>query len=333
MYFLLGTFLMLALLFVINLAVSTTATVLWRALAPTAKNWTARRQAQIIFALRIFPFLAALIFVFAFLLPAYLLFEPHSSEETVGFKLILLVIVSAIGVGIAALRVFGTWWRTRRLVVNWLARAEPILIDDVSIPVYRFQHPFPVIAVVGVFRPRMFVASRIFAALDSEEFGAVIRHEYGHLTARDNFKGTLMSVCRDLLVFPFGRSLDRAWAENVESAADEYAAQTGGASAALNLASALVKIARIVPTGAKPAMPAGAFLIETQTADVTGRVRRLLRLSESKTVPAKYRRFKAVNAFLLCASGFLALLLLAATNNTVLYRIHLALENVVSILQ
>lgn len=333
MYFLLGISLMLALLLVSNLAVSTAATAFWSVIARTAKSLTAHRQAQIIFALRIFPFAGALVFVFAFLLPAYLLFEPHSSEETVGVKLALLAIVSAVGVGVAAFRVFGTWWRTRRLIANWIADAEPILIEDVSIPVYRIQHPFPVIAVVGIFRPRMFVASRVFAALDCEEFQAVIRHEYGHLTARDNFKGTLMRVCRDLLVFPFGRSLDRAWAENVEAAADEFAARTGGASAALNLASALVKIARIAPPDAKPAMPAGAFLIETQTAGVTGRVRRLLRLSETKIVPAKSRQFKSGNALLLGASGFFVLLLALGTENGVHYKIHLALENVVSLLQ
>lgn len=333
MYFLLGISLMLALLLVLNLLVSTAANVLWRLIAPTANGWTARRRAQIIFALRIFPFVAALLFVVAFLLPAYFLFEPHSSEEIVGVKLALLAFVSVIGVGIAACRVFGTWWRTRRLVANWLAHAEPIHIADVKIPVYRISHPFPVIAVVGTFRPRMFVANQIFASLDGEEFRAAICHEFGHLAARDNFKRTLMRISRDLLVFPFGRSLDRAWSENIESAADEYAAQTGGKSAALNLASALLKIARIVPPNAKPAMPAGAFLIEAHTADVTWRVRYLLQLAETKIFPAKYRRFKLKNAFWLYTGGFLALVLLFATNYDILYKVHLTLEGVVRILQ
>jgi Zn-dependent protease with chaperone function len=333
MYFLLGISLMLALLLVLNLLVSTAATVLWRVLAPTAKTWTAHSQAQTIFALRIFPFAATLVFLVAFLLPAYFLFEPHSSEETVGVKLALLAFVSVIGVGIAAWRVFGTWRRTRRLVKNWLVHAKPILIADVKIPVYQISHPFPVIAVVGAFRPRMFVASQIFAALDRKEFRAAIRHEDGHLTARDNLKRTLMRVCSDSIVFPFGGKLDRAWAENVECAADEYAARNGGASAALNLASALLKIARIVPPDANPAMPAGAFLIEPQTADITGRVRYLLRLSETKISPANYHRRKLGNAFLFFTGVFFALTLMIAANNVVLHKVYIALESVVSVLQ
>jgi Zn-dependent protease with chaperone function len=333
MYFLLGISLMLASLFVLNLSVSTMATVLWRVLAPKAKNWTARRRAQIIFALRIFPFVGALIFVGAFLLPAYLLYEPYSTKEIVGVKLALPAMVSVIGIGIAAFRLFGTWRRTRRLVADWLAHAEPIEIDEVSIPVYRIEHPFPVVAVVGVFHPRMFIARQIFSSLEQEEFQAAIRHEYGHLAAQDNFKRTLMRVCRDLLVFPFGRRLDRAWAENIESAADEYAAQTGGKPAALILASALLKIARIAPPDAKPAMPAGAFLLETQTAYVTWRVRYLLQLAETKIVPAKYRRLNIGNALLFYASSFFALLLWLATNTTVHYEIHLVSEKVVSALQ
>lgn len=333
MYFLLGISLMLALLLVLNLLVAAAANVLWRFVAPAADGWTARRRAQVIFALRIFPFVAALLFVVLFLLPAYLLFEPHFSEEIVSVKLALLAFVSTLGVGIAACRIFGTWWRTRRLVADWLARAETISVAEVKIPVYRIKHPFPVMAVVGTFRPRMFVAEQIFAALDGEEFQAAIRHEFGHLAARDNFKRTLMRVCRDLLVFPSGRRLDRAWSENVESAADEYAAQTGGATAALNLASALLKIARIVPPGTRPAMPTGAFLIEAQTAAVAWRVRHLLRLSENKIIPAEFRSTRLNYLPLFYSAGIFAVVLLFATNYNFLLQIHRALEGVVAILQ
>jgi Zn-dependent protease with chaperone function len=333
MYFLLGISLMLALLLVINLLVSMSATIAWHVLAPATKNWTARRRAQAIFGLRVFPFIATLIFVFAFLLPAYLLFEPRSSGETVGIELGLLAFVSVIGVGVAACRVLGTWWRTRRLAANWLAHGELISIDNVEIPVYRIIHSFPVIAVVGIFRPRIFIAEQIFDVLDDKEFQAAICHECGHIAAFDNFKRTLMRVCQDLLVFPFGGSLDRVWSENAESAADEYAAQNGCESTALDLASALVKIARVIPPNLKATMPAGAFLIETQIVDVTWRVHHLLQLAESKLFPAKYRPRVTGNVFLLGSSATFVLVLLLASNSTVLYRIHIVLEGIVKFLQ
>ncbi len=332
MYFLLGISLMFALLLMLNLLISAAATVLWRVLSPFAEKWTAQRRARVIFALRIFPFASALIFVIAILLPAYVLFEPHTSGEVVGVKLGLIAAASTIGIISAFYRVFGTWWKTRRLASNWLKNAEPIEMANVSIPIYRMRHPFPVIAVIGMFRPRIFVAQQIFDSLNDEEIQAAIAHEYGHLAARDNFKRTLMRVCRDLLVFPFGRGLDRAWTENVESAADEYAARKGNLTA-VSLAAALVKIARIVPHGTKPAMPSGAFLLTEQTDFVTWRVRRLLQLAEVKFNPAGYNISGLRFSFRLAAAILLiALVLLAATNQNFLEHAHFALESIVAFL-
>lgn len=332
MYFLLGISLIFASLLIFNAAASIFASVLWRFVSKSAVNWSAQKRARFIFALRVFPFAGALVFVSAFLLPAYLLFEPYASDESVGFKLAFLSTVSAVGGVCAFVNIFRTRRATRRLVSDWMKYAEPIEIADVPIPVYRFSHPFPVIAVVGALRPRMFVANQIFALLDEKEFQAVIRHETGHLAARDNLKRTLMRVCRDLLVFPFfGRTLDRAWAENAESGADEFAARRGGNMAAVDLAAALLKIARIVPHGAKPSMPAGAFLIEEQTAEIAFRVQRLLQMTEAEKVVADRRAYKFSLSH--CYAAALAAVLLLATNHDFLKQIHHAVEAIVALLQ
>lgn len=332
MYFLLGISLMFALLLVLNLLISAAAAFLWRVLSPIAENWTARRRAQTIFALRIFPFIGTFIFVAAILLPAYLLFEPHSSGENVSFKLGAIAVASTVGITAAFYRIFGTWWKTRRLVSDWLENAEAIEIPDAAVPVFCIKHSFPVIAVVGVFRPQMFIARQIFESLNERELQAAIAHEYGHLAARDNFKRTLMRVCRDLLVFPFGRRLDDAWAKNVESAADEYAAQKGGNLTALNLASALVKIARIVPDNSKPAMPSGAFLLTEQTDFVTRRVRRLLQLAEINFNSTAFNLFDFGIIFWISIIIVSTIILLLATNQSFLQQTHSFLENIVSLL-
>ena len=44
------------------------------------------------------------------------------------------------------------------------------------------------VAVVGAFRPRLFIADHVFESLTAEELAATIAHEYGHLAAHDNFK-------------------------------------------------------------------------------------------------------------------------------------------------
>lgn len=333
MYFLLGTSLVLALLLALNIAASMFAGGVWRVVAKVARKKSAEQRAQIIFALRILPTIIAFVAVVAFLLPSYLLFEPHSSDEVVTFKLGLLALVSIAGIGAAFYRVFGTWWSTRRLLKNWFSNSEPIHLGDVPIPVYCIEHPFPVIAVVGTFRPRLFIARQIFASLSEEEINAAVRHEYGHLAARDNLKRTVLRVCRDLLVFPFSRRLDRAWAENAESAADEYAARTGGNLTAINLAAALVKIARIVPSGARPAMPSGTFLLGEQAADVTGRVRQLLQLADGKLSPVKQLWLGLGRSFWLPLCVVLSIVFLLAVNADFLQKVHVVLESVVSVLQ
>lgn len=331
MYFLLIISLILALLLVLNVAASISASVLWRFASRRTQSWTAQNRARFIFALRVFPLASALVSVLAFLLPAYLLFEPNTSKEIVGFKLAFFSVASAVGVGFAFYRVFATWRATRELVSDWMRNAEPIRVAGVSVPVYKIRHTFPVIAVVGTFHPRMFVAGQIFDSLDENEFQAAVRHEAGHLAARDNFKRTIMRACRDLLVFPFGKTLDRAWAENAEAGADEFAARTGGSQTALNLASALIKIARIIPPGAKPSMPSGAFLVEEPTAEIAFRVRKLLQITDGNTV------FQTARAsyflFWIYSASILFALALLAANQNFLQKVHDFLEAIVAVLQ
>lgn len=332
MYYFLGISLFLASLLVLNFFISLASSLIWNRAENFLQNWSPQKRKQVIFVIRVFPFLAALVFVLAFLLPAYLLFEPHSPDETVSAKIAVPALLSLFGIGFALFRVFGTWRRTRLLLGDWLEHSEKMEVKDVSVPVYRLEHPFPVLAVVGTFRPKMFIAKQIFDTLSDEEFAAAIRHEVGHLAEHDNLKRTLMRVCRDLLVFPMGKKLERAWAENAEIAADEYAAKAGGNPVAINLASALVKIARIVPPDTAPAMPLGAFFIEKNEADITLRVRRLLQIAGNvAALRTKSNEIKIFHRFVL-AAGCGAILFLA-TNSYFLFKVYTVLEKIVGILQ
>ncbi|CAN5277836.1 hypothetical protein BH10ACI1_BH10ACI1_08090 [soil metagenome] len=333
MYFLLGFALIFSLLLAINVFWSIAAEIVWRAASPVFKNISARSRAQIIFALSVLPFAAALVFVVAFLLPAYLLFEPQKSDEVISFKLALLTFVSLTGIGFALFRVFKTRQTTRRLLLDWLRNAERIEIENISIPVYSIKHQFPVVAVVGTFRPRMFIARQILESLDAEEFRAVIAHEYGHLVNHDNLKRTVLRVCRDLLVFPLGKTLERAWSEDAESAADEFAARKGGNPAAVNLASALVKIARIAPQNASPAMPSGTFLIGENNAHITRRVQQLLHLAGSLN---SHRKIPFLNPAFFSKLGFTLLFIavfLLVINYDFLFQVHRMLETFVALIQ
>jgi Zn-dependent protease with chaperone function len=332
MYELLGISLVLASLLTINAIFSLVAATCWRVLAGPANRWSARMRARVIFALRVGPPALALFTVMVLVIPAYLIHEPHSTDEVVSGKLGALALISALGVALALWRGLKSWLATRSLLGQWLDGAEPIHIPEVNIPTFRIEHPFPVIAVVGLVRPRLFVASRVLESLSEEEMLAAIAHESGHLEARDNLRRILVRACRDMLmIVPCGRSLDRAWAENAEAAADESAASRGSV-VALNLASALIEIARMVPAGARPTMPVAAFLLGNETDGVKGRVRRLLDLAGAgvnRTQPAsKFTRWATRSAFLTSV----LLLVLLLINSSALTEMHDAIEHAVRIL-
>jgi Zn-dependent protease with chaperone function len=278
-YELIGICLALTALLALNAAASALAGLVWRAVRPRSSRWAAEARARFLFGLRVLPPALAAAFVFALVVPAYVITEPQHTDETVGAKLLILAAASAAGLLAAAWRVARTWWATRRLAREWLRSAEPVAVGGVRVPAYRIFHGFPVIAVVGVVRPRLFIASQVFEALGADELAAAIAHERSHVEARDNFKRAALQASQDALLFaPLGRTLARAWARDCELAADESAASEGPA-AALSLASAIIKISRLIPAGAKPTLPAGAHLLGEDEDALARRVRNLLRLA------------------------------------------------------
>jgi Zn-dependent protease with chaperone function len=280
MYAFLGITLVLALLLTINATATMAAAGVARLCKPLLRRCSARTSAEVFFVMRIGPPVIAIVAIAAFMIPSYLVYEPHTTREFVSWKLGALAALSAIGVGLAIWRGFRSWFATRSLLREWLASATPIKLNGLDVPAYVVQHSFPIIAVVGAIRPRLFIASHVLESLSEEELIAAIAHEYGHLAARDNFKRTVMRVSRAaLLIIPCGRSLDRAWSEASESAADEHAAQQSSL-VALNLASALVRIARMIPKG-QHQVPAAVstFLIGDDAPGVKVRVRRLIELA------------------------------------------------------
>lgn len=332
MYFFLGISLILAFLLIVNMVVAIGASALWRILSGRIEYLSVGTRAQIIFGLRVLPVAAAIVFVSAFLVPSYLLHEPASSGEVVSTKLGLIALISSLGVAVALYRVVGTWMATRRLATNWLNGSVEMSVDGIGIPVHRIKHEFPVIAVIGILRPRFFVAEQVLESLDPSEFAAAIAHEYGHLKAHDNFKRTVLRVCRDLLILPLGKVLDDAWSDNSESVADEFAAARGR-STALDLASALVKIARIAPVGKCPAMPAGAFLIEDQNRDITSRVKHLIRLSETGAAVGNKGILGLSPLIWFSSATIAALVILPFVDHRFLSSTHEAVELFVSLLR
>ena len=220
MYELLGICLVLAALLTINALASLLAAGCWRLLEWPLRNSPARMRAEILFALRVSPPALALISVGLFLIPSYIGYEPYSTSEVVSTKLAMLATGSAVGVAFALWRGFRSWFATRSLLREWLATAGQIRLDGISTPTFRIRHPFPIIAVVGTIKPRLFVAEHVLQTLSEEEMKAAIAHECGHLAARDNLKRSLLRACRNFLHQV--RGLDDGWHDFVEQLASPF---------------------------------------------------------------------------------------------------------------
>ncbi len=335
MFELLGVCLLLAALLTFNSFASVVIAALWRVAGGLTKGWTAIARARLLFSLRILPCLLALLSVALLVVPSYIAYEPRHNAERVSFKLGLLAVISALGIGLSIYRAIATQLATAKLTTDWLKEGKRIQITGINIEAYQIKHTFPVLAIVGFLRPRLFVADQVLKILTTEEIAAAVAHENGHLAARDNLKRSLLQACRDaLLIIPSGRLLDKAWSEASEEAADESAARHGN-GIALDLASALVKIARSIPPGARPTMPAGVFLLgdEGETKGIKSRVRRLIDLAAVECRQGSQHDNFTKLMIWVPAVVLPGVLLVAATNTFLLSRVHYLIEHAVFVLR
>lgn len=336
MYELLGTTLVLAMLLTVNAVATLLATGLAGLLRTPLQHCSARTRAEILFVMRVGPPAVAVFWIATFLIPSYIAYEPLKTNESVSFKLGMLAFMSAVGVGLALFRGVRSWLATRALLKLWMTNSTRVKVDGIDIPSFLFDHSFPVIAVVGMMRPRLFIARKVLASLSKDEMVAAIAHECGHLAAYDNCKRSLLRASKAaLLIIPCGRSLDRAWSDASESAADEYAAERSS-TLALNLASALVRIAKMIPRGNCTGLPALVSNFIGVAVDdehgVKGRVKRLLELAsrDSNQLVSSAPVVRLVPWVFL--SVFVLLGIAVESRPHILANVHSFVEQIVSIL-
>lgn len=223
--------------------------VIARLLSRAAVN----RGSAFALGVRLLPLAGALLAAFALVLPAFLIHEPAQADERPGAVALLLAAAGLLLVGSLLRRAFYAWRATRTVLDQWEQSAQPVAMPNVPAPAFGIAHPFPVVAVVGVIRPRLFVARSVLRALTPDELQAVLEHEAAHVRARDNVKRWLMACAPSIGWRGTALALERAWEDAAEHDADR------GARGALDLASALVKTARMAPQGAHLRIPAAAF--------------------------------------------------------------------------
>jgi hypothetical protein len=286
-----------------NVAASLVAWVLWRLVAGTRLVGHPARAARVFLALRLLPAAASLFFTVALFLPAHWRLEPAGAEESAGYSLVLFALVGAALLGITVGRAVRDTRATASVVRRWSAagRSCPPR-PSFGIPVFGVADTSPVLSLVGVVRPRLFVADDVVGALTAEELDVSLAHEAAHDRARDNLKRLVVAWCPDALgACGLGNGLIAGWHAAMEFAADARAA-AGSERRAVALASALVKVARLTPPRAAP-VPAASRLHDD--ALLAARIERLLAPAGDLPAPGDIR-----SPWPLAAAAVLALAIL-----------------------
>lgn len=179
-------------------------------------------------------------------------FESRESGEVLGWTLRVGAAFGAVYLLLFAARVWRMADETHRLLGAWLAGSTRITLPGVTVPAFRINTGFPVVAVVGILRPTLVVDAVVLDACSAGELTAILAHEQGHLRRWDNLRRALFACTPDLLgVTPISGDLGDAWREATEEAADDVAAERGE-DARVHLAMALLRVARLASASPTP---------------------------------------------------------------------------------
>jgi beta-lactamase regulating signal transducer with metallopeptidase domain len=282
-YLLLLIAITLGAVFVVHCTLSVLAVMIWQISRKRISQISPRKASRVLFGLRLAPFIATLIAALIFIVPAFLQYEPRSTHERVSVSIAFFALIALLIVFGGLLRSISAILQSNRVMNAWMKDSdeEPTQLEGVS--VHRCRHDSPVIAVLGLWRTRIFVSNQVFETLSSEELNAALRHEAVHARGKDTFKKLALHFSPK--VFPAWDLLApirEGWAKACELAADEEAA-AHDSQCTLSLASALVKVSRLSCPMEIPTL--GAALMNDSESFLGYRVRRLLQISENASDP------------------------------------------------
>ena len=278
--------------------------------------WIARREPRsdspaFWFGVRLLPSGVAAAFVAIVFVPSYWRYEPRELVEGFDVTLTASALAALVLLGSGAARGMSAWGRANRRVRLWMRTSRPIDLGATGLPVFAVDLEAPVMALAGVWRPRLLVTRGLIGALTEEELAASVAHELGHSRAWDNLKRLAMHAAPDLLApTASARAIECRWASAAEHAADRMCGDATPASRCA-LASALVKVARLTPPEPLIAEPISTLI---GGGEIASRVQVLL----DDRVAAPVRRRRSVQW--LCAA--MALAALAVTYGSLLHTVH-----------
>jgi Zn-dependent protease with chaperone function len=292
----------LASFFLVHAALGLAAWLAAPAAIRMAETMRPRTAARFLFMLRVLPAMLAAIVVLGLGVPSYLWLEPQATMESVSLACCAAALLGAAIWCISIARVMHAALRSSRCARQCMQAGHEIPREGLAIPTSLLELETPVIALAGLFRPRVLVSRSVLNALTPGQLDAAVRHENAHRISRDNLKRFMFLLAPG--IFPLTSSLaplERAWARCTEWAADDEATQ-GDARTSLLLAAALVCVARM---GAAPQPSVAMTHLIAGDRDLSARVDRLLRGAATAEAP-RWRRSTLLGGMAVLATVILA---------------------------
>jgi beta-lactamase regulating signal transducer with metallopeptidase domain len=299
---------------------------LWRGVWRNLQNYSARRCANLLFALRMAPFITAVGVTIVLAVPSFLLLEPRAVTESMSY---VPAVLGICGIAVVLAAMWNAGWalvRASRVVALWSSEAGQVCSasldsDSIESPIQSMSsvsvlHPSagaPPLTVAGVFQPSIWLSSAAEFVLSQRELQSALRHEVVHVRRRDNLRKLMLC----LVAFPGMAELENAWREATEMAADDAAVSS--ASEALDLAAALIKLSRLASLEPQPELTTA--LVHRPAESVNARVERLIAWSERQK--SQSPGYSLVHA--LCTAA-VVVGTLAVTYSQLLVRVHAATE-------
>jgi beta-lactamase regulating signal transducer with metallopeptidase domain len=302
---------------IVYCALSVAVCGVWRRVWLGGQQYSARRCADLLFALRLAPLLAAAGVTLLLAVPSFWLLEPRAVDEPMGA---VPVVLSLCGM---ALLLAGAWKasaalvRASRTVARWSSEGRATSSSSVdftnSVSVLRISGAAPPLTAAGILRPSVWLSQAAEFVLTERELETALRHEVVHVRRRDNLRKLVLR----LVAFPGMTGLESAWRDATEMAADDAAVST--ASEALDLAAAVIKLSRLAPL--EPPAELTTALVHSPAESVNARVERLIAWTERPQRPAPAYSWR----YVLCAAAAVVITL-AASYSELLMRVHAATE-------
>lgn len=281
----------------------------WRRVWLGSQQYSARRCADLLFALRLAPLMVAAGVTLLLAVPSFLLLEPRAVDEPMGVVPVMLSLCAMAlllaGVGKAS----AAFVRASQSVARWRSEGRA----SAASPMLRISAAAPPLTAAGILRPSLWLSQAAEFVLTEQELKTALRHEAVHVRRWDNLRKLVLR----LVALPGMAELESAWREATEMAADDAAVST--ASEALDLAAAVIKLSRLAAL--EPPAELTTALVHSPAESVNARVERLIAWTERRQKPAPAYSLK----YPLCAAA-VVVVTLAVTYTPLLVRVHAATE-------